>query len=189
LWNSKKFTSRLFNITFDEAHCISQWGGDFREDYSQLGRLRWLLPPHVPFHIVSATLPRIILNDVKAILQMRPENTLTIHRSNNHPNIHFMVEEMQYSAKSMKDLERILRLDKQSPPKFMVFVNNRKESEKLVENEWDNLPPNLRDKVAWFHSGMSQQFREETVEKLRSGDIWGIICTDAAGMVSGQSTG
>ena len=37
--------------------------------------------------------------------------------------------------------------------------------------------------VVWFHSGMSMQYKEETMEKLQKGEIWGIVCTDAAGMV------
>jgi superfamily II DNA helicase RecQ len=132
-------------------------------------------------------MPGLVLSDVQAKLQMRTEKTTIIRRSNDRPNIYFVVEEMKYSAKSMLDLERILNLDgKTQPPLFMVFVNKRAESEELAKKEWENLPPNLREKVVWFHSGMSPEFREKVIGKLQSGDseIWGIMCTDAAGMVS-----
>lgn len=92
---------------------------------------------------------------------------------------------MQYSIKSMLDLERVLKLDGVNPPpKFMLFVNQRKESEEIVGFQWDDLPPGFRDKVVWFHSGMSSQFRDDAIRRLRDGELWGIICTDAAGMVS-----
>ncbi|RDB20010.1 ATP-dependent DNA helicase RecQ [Hypsizygus marmoreus] len=187
LWKSKKFISRLFNITFDEAHCISQWGGDFRPEYGQLGQLRWLIPRDIPFHVVSATLPHHVLNDVKAKLQMRDDKTKILQRSNDRPNIHLMVEEMQFSANSWLDLDRILRLhaharDGTTPPTFMCFVNKRREAEDGIEHEWENIPPHLRDKIIWFHSGMSAEFREDAIRKLRAGEIWGFLCTDAAGM-------
>ena len=183
LWNSKKFTSKLFNITFDEAHCISQWGNDFRPEYGELGHLRWLIPPHIPFHVVSATMPKLVLNDVKAKLMLRPEKTTIIHRSNDRPNISLVVDKMQYSAKSMLDLERVLQLNGETPKKFMVFINKRRESEEMTKKEWDNLPPHLKEKIVWFHSGMSAEFREDAIRKLQTGEIWGIMCTDAAGMV------
>ncbi|KIK77246.1 hypothetical protein PAXRUDRAFT_167432, partial [Paxillus rubicundulus Ve08.2h10] len=41
LWKSNKFAEKLFNVTCDEGHCISEWGKDFRPLYSQLGDLRW----------------------------------------------------------------------------------------------------------------------------------------------------
>jgi hypothetical protein len=48
----------------------------------------------------------------------------------------------------------------------------------------DNLLLYLKEKVMWFHSGMSLEFHEEVIlHKLQTGEIWGIMCTDAAGMV------
>lgn len=143
LWKSK-FISKLFNITFDEGHCISQWGNDFHPEYGQLRILRWLIPLHVPFHVVSETMPSLVLSDVQAKLQMRTGKTTIIHCSNDRPNIYFTVEEMKYSAKSILDLECILNLDgKMQPPSFMVFINKQAESEELAKKEWENLPPNL----------------------------------------------
>jgi len=49
-----------------------------------------------------------------------------------------------------------------------------------------DLPGHLWEKVIWFHSGMTMEFRVDAMEKLKKGELWGICCTDAAGMVSGN---
>lgn len=98
-----------------------------------------------------------------------------------------MVEEMKYPASSTQDLERILRLrvcGASRPPKFMIFANKRKETETVVETLWQDLSEDLRRMIVWFHSGMSSEFRENAIQQLRNGEIWGLLCTDAAGMVS-----
>jgi superfamily II DNA/RNA helicase len=118
--------------------------------------------------------------------------------SNNQPNIHLVVEEMQHALSSWLDLDRMLKLhgyltDDSSvepipPPPFMVFVNRRKESEEGCEHEWNNgLNHYLKTEVVWFHSGMSPCFRADKIENIKKGRIWGILCTDAAGMVSIKS--
>ena len=127
---------------------------------------------------------KVVLNDMKAKLMLCPEKTTIIHRSNDRPNISLVVNKMQYSAKSMLDLGCMLQLNGETPPKkFMLFVNKWRESEEITKKEWDNLPPHLKDKIVWFHSGMSAEFREDAIRKLQTGEIWGIMCTDAAGMV------
>ncbi|KIJ09295.1 hypothetical protein PAXINDRAFT_17613 [Paxillus involutus ATCC 200175] len=190
LWNSKRFIARIFNITIDEGHCISEWGKEFRPEYSQLGRLRWILPPHIPFHIASATMPPRILKDVTTTLNMQRETVSRIQLSNDHPNIQLLVVEMLDSTKSVHDLHRILRLPSSVSPlgdgtqqvKFMLFCNSRRDAQHVASFLREQLPPDLRDNIVWFHSGMTQEFRAEMVEKLRRGEIWGICCTDAAGM-------
>ncbi|KAF9565288.1 P-loop containing nucleoside triphosphate hydrolase protein [Agrocybe pediades] len=183
LWASKRFCSRLFNISVDEAHCIADWGSEFRPKYAELGRLRWVIPSSVRFHAVSATMPAPTLRNIRDKLRMQKENTRIIHLSNNRPNIHLVVKEMKHSASSMKDLIALLKFTEGNPPpKFLVFTNKRLETEDAVKAEWRDIPEQFRDKIRWFHSGMSAEFREAEIEKLKAGEIWGMICTDAAGM-------
>ncbi|KAG2754120.1 P-loop containing nucleoside triphosphate hydrolase protein, partial [Suillus brevipes Sb2] len=170
-------------ILSDRRFDTLQWGGDFRPSYAELGRLRWLVPPHVVFHVASATLPRHVLHDVKSILQMCDHRTTEARRTNDRPNIHLMVIEMLDPLNSMHDLKRVLKFDGDSPPpKFMVFCNERKETERLCEFARSEAPSSMANKLVWFHSGMSANFRAEMIENLRQGEIWGIFCTDAAGM-------
>jgi superfamily II DNA helicase RecQ len=183
LWKSKKFTGKLFNITIDEGHCVSEWGDGFRPLYNELGILRWLLPSHVTFHVASATMPPHILSDVQTKLRINVNRVVKIQRSNDRPNIQLMVVPMLYPKNCFHDLDRVLNFDAGPPKKFMVFVNSRRISEHAVEHCWTQLPTHLRNKIVWFHSGMTMEFRTEIIEKLCKGEIWGIFCTDAAGMV------
>ncbi|KAH7918225.1 P-loop containing nucleoside triphosphate hydrolase protein [Leucogyrophana mollusca] len=162
LFKSTKFTDKLFNVTLDEGHCVSEWGDSFRTEYGDLRKLRWLLPSHVMFHVTSATMPLHILRDVQRKLHMQGNKVVKIIRPNDRPNIHIVVEKLESSLKSMKDLDRILNLSDGCPSTpFMVFVNERDDSERLAKYIHKSVPANLREK---------------------NGDIWGIFCTDAAGM-------
>ncbi len=176
--------SNLFNVSIDEGHCISQWGQDFRPEYAELGRLRWMLPDHVRFHVVSATMPKLILSDVKNKLRMNAGTCSMVHCSNDRKNIHYVVRKMKYPMSSFLDLRHALNLGGGKPPKFMVFVNRRREGKLAIEELWKDLPVEAKEKVVWFHSGMSTEFREDRIKKLKEGQIWGMVCTDAAGMVS-----
>ena len=96
-----------------------------------------------------------------------------------------MVARIESSLKSMQDLDRILDFEGDQPhTPFMVFVNGRDEAERLTKHVQSMVPQHLQDKFVWFHSGMSMDFRSAMIEKLREGELWGIFCTDTAGMVS-----
>jgi superfamily II DNA helicase RecQ len=84
-----KVKKRILYFTFDEGHCISQWG-KFRKEYLLMGDLRYLISEDIPFYIASATLPPAVLLDVIDILRLRPGKTEKILRSNDRPDIHLM---------------------------------------------------------------------------------------------------
>jgi superfamily II DNA/RNA helicase len=66
----------------------------------------------------------------------------------------------------------------------MIFCNSRQDSQRMAEYLHSQLRPELQHKIVWFHSGMTQEFRTDMMEKLRRGELWGMCCTDAVGMVS-----
>ncbi|KAF8193662.1 P-loop containing nucleoside triphosphate hydrolase protein [Pholiota molesta] len=178
LWKKPKVTKRLLNFIFDEGHCISQWG-KFRKEYLLVGNL-------IPIYVASATLPPPVLLDVVEILKLRPKETVHIIYSNDRPEIRLMVRGLACPANSFKDLAFLipegLRESDDAPPTFLVFFDNTKESERACKYLCSRLPWALWDKIRWFHSTMTQQYREEQVEAMRKGDVWGLCCTDAFGM-------
>lgn len=103
LWKNEAFTSRIISIVWDEAHCISYWG-DFRPEYKDAKRLRYLLPRHIPFYLASATLPPLVHRDVMDTLQINPSRHITIHLSNDRSNIAISVRKMQFAISSYEDL-------------------------------------------------------------------------------------
>lgn len=189
LWKSAKFKALLRRIIFDEAHCISEWSGaDFRPDYGRLGRLQWLMPKHARFYFASATMPPKVLREVRSKMHLYNENCTMIQRSNDRTNIVLGVRKMVHPQNSFQDLAFLIpdrwKPGDPPPPKFMVFANSRNETREACLWLREATPVDLRNKFVWFHSGMSSRFREKQMERLKSGAIWGVFCTDAAGMVS-----
>jgi superfamily II DNA helicase RecQ len=128
------FISKLLGIIIDEAHCISEWG-DFRKEYRALGRLRYILPRNVRFMLASATLPPLILKDCFDVLRIQQDCLTLFHRSNDRPNVHLVVREIQSTIASFHDLSFLLDtipLNWQpgdlSPPTFLCFFDDINES-------------------------------------------------------------
>jgi superfamily II DNA helicase RecQ len=190
LWKVPKFTQRILAFIFDEGHCIAQWG-TFRKHYLSLGLLRHLIPDPVPFYVASATLPTPIITETRRLLNLRPKNTTRVLCSNDRPDISLAVRALVYPANSYKDLNFLIpwnwNEDMDAPSKFLVFFDNIKEVEEATRHMRSRLQRKFHGRVDWFHSTMSQEFREEAVKKLRTGMLWGLFCTDAFGMVSRNS--
>jgi superfamily II DNA helicase RecQ len=132
LWKKPKFTSKILNLIFDEGHCVSQWG-TFHKEYLHLGSLQYLIPETILFYVASATLPTPVLLDVINILQLRPNMTEHIIRSNDHPEIYLIIQGLKFPANSFKDLAFLIPENIQEgdllPEKFLIFFDNTKEAE------------------------------------------------------------
>ncbi len=186
LIKSKKFTNHLLNIVFDEAHCIKEWGGSFHKAYSKLGHLWHLMARRVPYHLSTATLPPSLVGLLKKELWMS-DDTVVLCLNTDRPNIFFHVRRMEYPINSYHDLAFLIpkNLDPEGPLpcKFLVFFNSQGEAEAGARFLRSRLPPKLRDKVKWVHSGMTDEFCEEAIHALQVGDDIGACDTDAVGLV------
>lgn len=207
LWKNETFTSRIISIVWDEAHCISYWG-EFRPEYKDAKRLRYLLPRHIPFYLASATLPPLVLRDVMDTLQINPSRHIMIHHSNDRSNIAISVRKMQFAASSYEDLLFLLpkftesecthpdndpsstelnddtsNTTKSRPLKFLIFFDDIKDSVAAGKFLREHLPPEHRDKIRWYNADMSELYRSGELMAFTAGDRLGLLCTDSFGMV------
>ena len=185
LWKHEPFTSRVISIIWDEGHCVSKWG-DFRPEYKTAGRLRYIIPRHIPFYVTSATMPPIVLDDIMNNLQIRKDNAYIHERSNDRANVSICVRPMVHPAKSYLDLAFLIPVDPKPgwrPPKFLIFFDDIAESIAVANFLRKRLPPAFRHMIKWFNSDMSAEFRDAESMKLKEGETWGLCCTDSFGMV------
>ncbi|CAK5275042.1 unnamed protein product [Mycena citricolor] len=185
LWKKTAFTLRLISVIWDEAHCVSKWGG-FRPEYKDAGKLRYLIPRSVPFVIVSATLPAPVLADVKKILQVDPDKCTLIRRSNDRANISLVIRQMKYPMSSFMDLAFLVpdgwKPEDPPPPKFLIFFDSITDSIDAAEYLRGCLPPEAKHRIKWFNSEMSSEFKVEEADSLKAGVTFGLACTDSFGM-------
>jgi superfamily II DNA helicase RecQ len=187
LWKISSFTRRILGFVFDEGHCISQWG-QFRKHYLAVGMIRYLISDPIPFYVASATLPTPLITEIRRLLHMSPENTTQLLCSNERPDIALMVRELSCPSSSFEDLAFLIPYNWQdgdeTPKKFLVFFDDIKAAEQATKYFHGRLLQEYHSKIAWFHSTMSQEYRETMVDRFRKGEVWGLFCTDAFGLVS-----
>ena len=154
----------------DEAHCISEWGHDFRPDYLFLPRaVRDLGSP--PVLALTATATPRVREDIRRSLGMRdPHVEVT---SFNRPNLTYRV----VPAEKKEKLARILDVIRSSPPPGIVYATTRKECDELAAE----LRSSGVDAVA-YHAGLGAARRNEVQERFMTDEVGVVVATIAFGM-------
>lgn len=168
------FRSRLprFNLSLvaiDEAHCISQWGYDFRPSYLHIAEIRDLIGKDVPFLALTATATPAVLNDVTARLRLR--NPKVFRASFRRSNITYLVREVEDKA------VYVLRSLSRGQGSGIIYVNSRKRSKEVAEMLIAN---GIR--ADFYHAGLPQEMRDRKQTSWSSGETRIIVATNAFGM-------
>ena len=187
LLTKPEFVSHIIGFVFDEAHCIISWG-EFWPEYRELQWLRYIVPHRVPYLVTSATLTPESLSEVKRLLHLHLENLLAVHTSTNRPNLALCVRKIKYTLSTYADLGFLIPLGWQAgdplPPKFLVFFDDIQDVINATKFLQSRLPIHLRNRVKWFNSDMTTEFKEVEVAALAEGDTFGFLTTESFGMVS-----
>lgn len=159
----------LAMVAVDEAHCISQWGHDFRPEYAALGRLKQVFS-HVPFMALTATADDATRHDIVSRLQL--EQPFHHLGSFDRPNIRYSLVEKH------KPVAQVVRyVGTQQGQCGIIYCGSRKKVEMLTEKLRNN---HLR--VAGYHAGMDTKERARVQEAFQKDDIQIVVATVAFGM-------
>ena len=163
---------RLSLLAVDEAHCISQWGHDFRPEYTQLATLRERFPK-IPMMALTATADKMTRQDIIEQLQLKDAREFI--SSFDRPNLSLSVKRGYKNADKM---HFILNFIKARPwDAGIIYCLSRKTTEKVAEG--------LRKKginAAAYHAGMNPMERSLTQEQFKNDQLLVVCATIAFGM-------
>jgi ATP-dependent DNA helicase RecQ len=156
-------------IAVDEAHCISQWGYDFRPAYLQIAAIRDLFPK-VPVLALTASATPKVQEDICQHLHFKNSRVFT--RSFARPNLSYSVREVDDSKETQ--LQYILQ---RVPGSAIIYCRNRKRTRELAE-----MLERSGISASYYHAGLSGDERSARQELWLQSRIRVMVCTNAFGM-------
>ena len=184
-------------ITVDEAHCISQWGYDFRPSYLTIANIRDIHP--VPILALTATATPKVVEDIQEKLAThKPQPSTINHQPFNVFRMSFERKNLTYIVRRTEDkYGELLRLLQTNPGCAIIYVRSRKRAKEISEliNESLITPPSARPEGAvssestlhpqpstFYHAGLDQATRDLRQNLWQKDEIRIMVATNAFGM-------
>ena len=157
-------------IAIDEAHCVSQWGHEFRQDYTRLGVLKERFPA-TPILALTATADSKTRDDI--IFQLKQNNPKVFISSFDRPNINYTICEKENELQQLNSFIK----EKHSKHTGIIYCLSRKKVEKISQDLNE-----LGYKTRPYHAGLPQEVRTKTQQAFNTEDGIIIVATIAFGM-------
>jgi len=154
-------------IVVDEAHCISQWGYDFRPDYLEIGEIRKKI--EAPVIALTATATPKVADDIMERLEFKEKNLLK--SGFERPNISYVVRRAEDKQ------QQLLSICNGVPGTGVVYVRSRKKTEEL-----SSFLISQGISSSYYHAGLGYQSRMQRQQDWKNDQIRVMVCTNAFGM-------
>ena len=167
---------KLTRLVLDEAHCLSEWGHDFRPDYLSVAAVLRDFAPGIPISALTATATPKVQNDL--ITHLRLNEPVAVTDTYDRPNLSYFV----YQKNDIQKLQRLTQVinfveTRHSGHSVIVYASTRKQVERVA---WALCK--LGFKAEAYHAGLSKIVRNEVQEQFEDGDINVLVATNAFGM-------
>lgn len=163
-------TLKISQIIVDEAHCISQWGHDFRPAYQMIGQFLKTMPHRPVVGAFTATATKAVERDIKVLLGL--ENAQVHITGFDRPNLHFAVARLSQRMDYIVDYVKA-----HQEQSGVIYCITRKDVEKVYQNL-------VKAGIAagYYHAGLPDQVRKDMQNKYAFDEIQVMVATNAFGM-------
>ncbi|XP_063444125.1 recQ-like DNA helicase BLM [Mytilus trossulus] len=191
MWR-KSLTSGVFHdrvkaVVIDEAHCITEWGGEFRKEYDRLNELRSVFPEKTAFVALTATATQTMRTEIMKKLQMIRNDTRTVSLLPDRPNVIYHMQKSNKKKEELNWLLNDLKTNGKSSKKTIVYCRNIMSCADLYEhfcNEIEQGNDLEKRMVAMFHRSTADTNKTHVLSQFPSYDtnLRVIFATIAFGM-------